>query len=220
MTISKIPSAAHPAPARPGNAQSGPPAPAGGRELAISIDATHRAVTAVLDSTEPDADHLVIARLSAHLAAMRQTVYPVARRQPVPARQLLVTYLHSARELDWALRLLHWHLTGEAFASRLDPAAVCTRFQHDLGCYTSAERALLALLDERLPGGDRDQVAARYRKALAHAPTRPHPRRPHTGTAYQVRFWLHGLWDRLLDTTDARPGTGRDFPPPAPPGGQ
>jgi hypothetical protein len=216
MAISRLPSAPHPAQARPGRGQAGQPAPVGGRGLTISIGATHRAVTAVLDSEKPDADHIAIARLSAHLAAMRHIVYPVARRQPGPARQVLVTYLDSARELDWALRLLHCNLTGEAFAVRHDPNAAYARFQHYLGCYASAEGALVALLDEQLPACDRDQVAARYRKALAHAPTRPHPRRPHTGAVYQVRFRLHGFWDRLLDTTDARPGTGRGFPPPAP----
>jgi hypothetical protein len=211
MAIRKIPSPSHLALGRLGSGESGQPAPAGGRELTISIDATHRAVMTVLDSEKPDADHLAIARLSAHLAAMRQTVYPVARRQPDPARQVLTTYLDSARELDWALRLLHCSLTGEAFAIRLDPNAVCTRFQHCMGCYASAEGALVALLDERLPACDRDQIAARYRKALTHAPTRPHPRRPHTGAAYHVKFRLHGFWDRLLDTVDARPGTGRSF---------
>jgi hypothetical protein len=218
MAIRKIPPAPHPALAPPGGSPGGQPAPAGGRELTISIDATHRAVTAVLGSEDPDADHMAIARLSAHLAAMRETVCPVARQQAGPARQVLVTYLASARELDWALRLLHCRLTGEAFASHLDADAVYTGFQHYLGCYTAAERALVALLNERLPGCDRDQIAARYRKALAHAPTRPHPRRPHTGAAYHVRFRLHGFWDRLLDTTDARPGTGHDFPQPTPPG--
>lgn len=217
MAIRKIPSAPHPALARPSSGQSSRPAPAGGRQLTVSIDATHRAVTAVLDSEDPDADHLAIARLSAHLAAMRQTVYPAARRQLGPARQVLVTYLDSARELDWALRLLHCSLTGEAIAIRLDANPIYARFQHCLGCYASAEGALVAQLHERLPACDRDQVAARYRKALAHAPTRPHPRRPHTGAAYHLRFRLHGFWDRLLDTTDARPGTGRDFPQPAPP---
>ena len=218
MAIRRIPSAPHPALARPGSGESSQPAPAGGRELSTSIDAMHWAVMAVLGSEGPDADHKAIARLSAHLAALRETVYPVARRQPGPARQVLVTYLDSARELEWALRLLECSLTGEVFASYLDAGAVYTRFQHYLGRYATAEGALVALLDERLPACDRDQIAARYSKALAHAPTRPHPRRPHTGAAYHVRFRLHGFWDRLLDTADARPGTGHDFPPPAPPG--
>jgi hypothetical protein len=218
MAIRKIPAASHHALARPGRGERSQPVPAGGRELSASIDATHRAVMTVLGSEEPYADDKAIARLSAHLAAMRQTVYPAARRRPGPARPVLVTYLASARELDWALRLLQCSLTGDAFASHLDAGAVGARLRHCLGRYAAAEGALVALLDERLPTGDRDQVAARYRSALAHAPTRPHPRRPHTGAAYHVRFWLHGFWDRLLDTADNRPGTGHDFPQPAPPG--
>jgi SAM-dependent methyltransferase len=181
MAISQLPLAPNPTQACPGRGQTGQSARAGGRGLTISIGATHRAVAAVLDSEKPDADHIAIARLSAHLAAMRHTVYPVARRQPGPARQVLVTYLDSARELDWALRLLHCNLTGEAFAVRHDPNAAYARFQHYLGCYASAEGALVALLDERLPARGRDQIAARYRKALAHAPTRPHPRRQSVG---------------------------------------
>ena len=32
-------------------------------------------------------------------------------------------------------------------------------------------------------------------------------------------FWLHGRWDRVLDTMDSRPGVGYGFPVP-PPGGR
>jgi hypothetical protein len=33
-----------------------------------------------------------------------------------------------------------------------------------------------------------------------------------------VAFWLHGRWDRLLDTMDSRPGVGDSFPVPSPNG--
>jgi hypothetical protein len=34
-----------------------------------------------------------------------------------------------------------------------------------------------------------------------------------------VAFWLHGRWDRLLDTMDSRPGVGDGFPVPLANGG-
>ena len=35
---------------------------------------------------------------------------------------------------------------------------------------------------------------------------------PRSGPLCHLAFWLRSRWDRLLDTVDARPGAGRDFP--------
>ena len=40
----------------------------------------------------------------------------------------------------------------------------------------------------------------------------------HSGPLCHVGFWLHGRWDRVLDTMDSRPGVGYGFPVPPPSG--
>jgi hypothetical protein len=88
-----------------------------------------------------------------------------------------------------------------------------------LDSYRSAERVLVAWLEDQLPAEGRARLATKYQRALTHAPTRPHPRCPRTGPLRHVAFWLHGRWDRLLDTMDSRPGVGAGFPVPSPNGG-
>jgi hypothetical protein len=84
---------------------------------------------------------------------------------------------------------------------------------------SSAERVLVAWLEDQLPAEGRARLARKYQRALTNAPTRPHPRCPRTGPLRHVAFWLHGRWDRLLDTMDSRPGVGAGFPVPSPNGG-
>ncbi len=82
--------------------------------------------------------------------------------------------------------------------------------------YRPAERALVTRLEDQLTAAGREHLARKYRRALTHAPTRPHPRSPRSGPLGRVAFWLHGRWDQFLDTVDSRPGVGRDFPVPLP----
>ena len=56
-----------------------------------------------------------------------------------------------------------------------------------------------------------EMLARHYQRALTRAPTRPHPRCPRSGTRGMIALWLHGRWDRVLDTMDSRAGVGRDF---------
>lgn len=174
-----------------------------GPGLASLIDATRDAVAEDVASAEHTADFRAIARLSGHLAAMRRAVYPAARRLAAPG-----SWQAAARELDWALLLLQCRLSGDIFAMRLDPDGMYLRLQHCFVRNQHAETALVGWLCERLSPAEQEQLAARYRRAIAHAPTRPHPRDPRPRAAYRVAFTVHGIWDRLLDTTDSRPGPG------------
>jgi len=85
-----------------------------------------------------------------------------------------------------------------------------------LDSYRSAERALVTWLEDQLAAEGREKLARKYRRALTHAPTRPHPRCPRSGPLCHTGFWLHGGWDRVLDTMDSRPGVGFGFPVPSP----
>jgi len=187
------------------------------RPLAACIGATQGAVLMVQDAREPMTAYKEIARLSGHLAAMCRTVYPRADGQPGADGQLRAACLSRARQVQWVLRLLQCHLSGEATVVRRSAADDQTLLAQCLGDYWSAERALVAWLEGQLAAEAREELARKYRRALTRAPTRPHPRCPRAGPLGGVAFWLHGRWDRFLDTVDSRPGVGRDFLVPPPP---
>ena len=189
------------------------------RPLAAFIDATQGAVPTVQDVGEPDTGYRAIARLSGHLATMWCTVYPHADGHVGTDGQLRAVCLSRAREVEWALRLLQCQLSGEVSTAGRAPSAVLITLAQRLDSYRSAERVLVTWLEDQLGSESRERLASKYRRALTHAPTRPHPRCPRTGPLRHVAFWLHGRWDRLLDTMDSRPGVGAGFPVPSPDGG-
>ena len=184
------------------------------RPLAAGIGATQGAVGEVQDLDEPEVGYQAIARLSGHLATMWRTVYPHADGHVGPDGQLRAVCLDRAREVEWALRLLECQLSGCVSVAARPPAAALVVLAQRLDRYWSAERVLVTWLEDQLAAEGRDRLAGRYRRALTHAPTRPHPRCPRTGPLRHVAFWLHGRWDRLLDTMDSRPGVGDGFPVP------
>lgn len=153
--------------------------------------------------------HPAVARLSGHLAAMQRTVYPAARGRLGEDLSLLRECRAHARETGWALRLLHCHLAGDGAAGGRRPESVHGWLEHCLDGYRAAERALVAWMEERLTAGEREQLALGYRAALVRAPTRPHPRGPHTGWPGWLAFRLHAFWDGVLDAIDSRPRAPR-----------
>jgi len=189
------------------------------RPLAAFIGATQAAVPVMRDAGEPDTGYRAIARLSGHLAAMWRTVYPHAAGGHGGDGQLRAVCLRRGRELEWTLRLFQCQLSGDVSAVGRSPASVLTLLAQRLDSYWSAERALVTWLEDQLAAEGRDKLARKYRRALTHAPTRPHPRCPRTGPLCGAGFWLHGRWDRALDAMDSRPGVGYGFPTPPPNGG-
>jgi hypothetical protein len=188
------------------------------RPLAAFVDTTQCAVREVLDFDEPETDCMVIARLSGHLAAMRRAVYPQANGQLGADGQLRTVCLSRAREVEWTLRLLECQLSGEVSTAGLPATAALTLLAQRLDSYRAAEQALVTRLEDQLATEGREELARKYRRALTRAPTRPHPRSPRARPLCHIAFWLHGRWDRVLDTMDSRPGVGDDFPVPSPNG--
>ena len=179
--------------------------------LSAFVDGIRDAVQRVPDVAEPEAGYQAIARLSGHLAAMWRTVYPSAAGQRGAGAQLRAVCLGRAREVEWALRWLECRLSGEVSAAGLPVAAVSTALSQRLDSYWPAERALVAWVEDQPANEGGVALAREYRRALTRAPTRPHPRCPRSGPLCPIAFWLHGRWDRLLDTMDSRSGVGRDF---------
>jgi len=185
------------------------------RPLAAFIDATQGAVGEVHYVDEPDSGYRAVARLSGHLAAMWRTVYPHAHGQPDADGHLRAACLSRAREVEWTLRLFQCQLSGDVSAAGHSATAVLTLLAQRLDSYRSAERALVTWLEDRLATDTRAKLARKYHRALTRAPTRPHPRCPRTGPLCYAAFWVHGRWDRVLDTMDSRPGVGYGFPMPS-----
>lgn len=182
----------------------------GGLLLAVMV-ATHTAVTAEFAAQTDEADFRAIARLSTHLAAMRRAVRtPVGRLPGQPAR-LAATWCAEARGAERALRLLQRRLSGELAAMRQPLESVHALLRECLDGCLRAERALAAWIDKHLPEPHRERLIAGYLACLHRAPSRPHPRAPRSGPAYRLVFGCHAFWDRVLDTTDCRPGVGHGF---------
>ncbi len=186
---------------------------AGTVQIAALIEAAYDGVPAPRSKNAPAWGYRAVARLSGHLAAMHRTVYPAAypaaRQRPGENHHLLAECRAQARTTAWALRLLECHLAGEAAAVGREPGTLDGWMGQCLGAYQPAEQALIAWMEERLTAGEREQLALRYRAALARAPTRPHPRGPHAGWPGRIAFRLHAFWDGFLDAIDSRPGAAR-----------
>jgi hypothetical protein len=191
----------------PGTAGQVFPGSGTGSPLSAFIDIVRGAVQELPEIAEPETGYRVIARLSGHLAAMWRAVYPSAAGE----RQLRAECLGRARAVEWALRRLEGRLAGDVSAAGLPVAAVSAALARQLDGYWPAERALVARVEDRSAAGDLDKLARDYRRALAHGPTRPHPRCPRSGPLGPVAFWVHRRWDRVLDTMDSRAGVGQDF---------
>lgn len=175
------------------------------------MTATHTAVTSEFAAQTDEADFRAIARLSTHLAAMRRAVRtPVGRLPGQPAR-LAARWCAEARGAERELRLLQRRLSGELVAMRQPLESVHARLRECLTGYLAAERALAAWIDQQLPEPHRTRLVAGYLTCLHRAPSRPHPRAPRGGPAYRIAFRFHAFWDRVLDTTDCRPGVGHGF---------
>jgi hypothetical protein len=192
-----------------------PPGPTGfasrpADQLRPCIEQLYGAAAGALAHADPTRSYLAIAGLSGHLAAMRRVVFPVASRQPGPGSWLVTACRAKGRDTEWALRRFECLLSGQSRAVRLPPGSIRTLLDEQLRDYRAAEHALLARLEKWLTGHEHSQLTAGYRTMLRHAPTRPHPRCPHTGPLAGLMFRACALRDRLLDTMDSRPA------PPAP----
>ena len=181
------------------------------RPLSAFLDTIRDAVGEVPEVVEPETGYQMIARLSGHLAAMRRSVYPSAAGQQDRERRLRAECLNRARAVEWTLRLLECRLAGDVAAARVSVPAVSAVLARHLDGYWPAERALVASVEARSAVEAMERLARHYQRALTRGPTRPHPRCPRSGTRGLIALWLHGRWDRVLDTMDSRAGVGRDF---------
>lgn len=180
--------------------------PGGDSQLRSCVDELYGSSLCALAHPDPARGYQAVAQLSGHLTAMRRAVFPVAGRQPATGTWLVAACQTGNRHTQRALRRFECLLSGQSYAVRLPAGSVRTELEQRLTDYRAAEQVMLGRLGGCLTGPEHGRLTAAYRAAFLKAPTRPHPRCPHTGPLAGTLLRACALRDRALDTMDSRPG--------------
>lgn len=160
----------------------------------------------------------VVSALCEHLGAVEQVLHPAARRHVTDAKPLLSSAGSSARGLERTMRRAEQSLWGDARSRAGSAAEFAAQLQSALRERRRYDERLGAALDEALDEPGRRELTARLVEAVRHAPTRPHPHRPHLGRLDPVSLRILAWWDDVLDGFDVRGvpdrGAHRDVPAP------
>jgi hypothetical protein len=169
--------------------------------LHVIEDAYQHALGALENPQAPPLDAVIW--MCAHVAAVQHVVERhMARLLDGPE---VSAFHRNCLRLERTLRTVEQLACGDALASRIDAPAVLNSLHSQLREQAEQEHRLLEKLAERLPAADQRRLVADYERALAHAPTRPHPHAPHGRMFGWLAFRLNGSRDRIMDTLDSRP---------------
>jgi hypothetical protein len=145
-----------------------------------------------------------IAQLSAHIAAMRATLYPAARRALPDSRAQVAAYRQAQRGTEQLMLSLHQVLHGDARAPRVSRTASYRMLSTTFEAHAEREVNLLATLQQVNTFEQQRALMRNIKVALAGAPTRPHPYLPRAlGRARPVSRVV-AKWDGLLDEVQGR----------------
>jgi hypothetical protein len=164
-------------------------------------DAYDHALNVLGDGHSPPLDAVVW--MCAHLAALEHVVHRELSRScdgPDVNR-----FRRSSLQLERTLRTVEQLACGDALTLNVDAAAVRHNLIAQLKAQAEHEHRLLDRLSECMPVAEQRHLVANYERALAQAPTRPHPHAPHGRMLGWLAFRLNGPRDRLMDTLDSRP---------------
>jgi hypothetical protein len=142
----------------------------------------------------------VVAWLSAHVAALNRSVYPVAKKALPDGSAVVAKNREIVGRLTRTLRVVERHYSGDALASGLNAERLFESLRTLVAEHHLAEGQLVDRLTESLSAPDQKALIASYESALEHAPTRPHPHLSRSGLVFRI----DGLRDRILDAMDGR----------------
>jgi hypothetical protein len=165
--------------------------------------AAHRAAPAKPGEARMNTDRF-LAQASRHAAASAEVLLPLVARHLDAGRTEVRDYLRAARGLEHTLARAKAREYGQAQAAHLPWATVWTGVGNQLARTIAAELRLAAMLCEHLGADDDARLRERFRRAVAAAPTRPHPHLPHTGIAGTVARNLCAKLDALWDEVEGR----------------
>jgi hypothetical protein len=171
--------------------------------LRAATDRVHCGVEQALDARDRSILDAVW-WLSTHLAATARVVHPVACRVLPAGRQQEARRRASARSVLQLLWALDRSLTGDGRSIRRSPDSLLTQLRPLLRESAAAERELLSELEAVLSPQELETLYVRYRRAVQHGPTRPHPLAPTGGRLHALMCRLEGDIDRLRDAMDNR----------------
>jgi len=187
-----------------------------GDSLAMTIEATQRSLDERLtEVVAPHRDPLrprdtyaatdtFLAATSRHLSAVQSVLLGHVHRTVPDGDALVHEYLQAARELELTLSLVKARLYGGAQSIHLAWSGLWVRVRSQLTEHNQLETGLV---DALIRHGDPVQVDGLARQvfdAETHAPTRPHPRLPHTGMLSLVARRVWSVADRFWDTAEGR----------------
>ncbi|MEX2289451.1 MAG: hemerythrin domain-containing protein [Mycobacteriales bacterium] len=183
--------------------------------LAVSSEPHDRALAALEDRVGPLA---AVAWCSAHLAATDRVLYAAGKRR-LPGGRGRVNALRAVdRSLQQALCRLDRRLTGDVHVADVPIATLADEVRDRLRQHAEAERELVEALSTALTAPEREKLAHRLARAMATAPSRPHPHNRHTPLS-TLLCWADALVDRVRDAMDNRVDpTGRPARVVRPPG--
>jgi hypothetical protein len=144
-----------------------------------------------------------VAWLSAHLAATEHTLHHALPAGPV-ARAAAAADQQLVGQLKRRLRVLERQLSGDSTVHvATNPAG--SALLDALDAHARTELAIIRIFDRSLDQDQMRALSSRYRDAVQHGATRPHPHGRHSGALEPVVFALNHATDHIMDTLDARP---------------
>jgi hypothetical protein len=171
--------------------------------LTLLQTAVHRAAAAQPGDARMNTDRF-LAQASRHTAATTRVLLPSVAQHVPAGRAEVRDHLHAIRRLEHTLVKAKAKEYGQAQTVHVPWASVWGGVHNHLARTIAAERRLAAMLGEHLDSGDEARVRERFTRALAAAPTRPHPHLPHTGFPGHVARTLCAKLDALWDEVEGR----------------
>ena len=154
-----------------------------------------------------------MATMSRHLAAVDDTLLPVARGHLDGGHDLVSAYVAQARELEQGLHAVKARMYGDVNAKRLHGDTLWTDVRRLLAEHESHEGVLVDAVAASLSDDDLTDLAQRLQHNEENAPTRPHAYTPHTGLLGRLVHRAWSMADRFWDHAEARVIPHRVRPP-------
>lgn len=185
-------------------------------DLWVSVQATHRSIEERLgDALTPHRDprrprdgyaatDTFLAAISRHIAATESVLVPHLRRVVPDGEVLARDYLAAARRLELTLSLLKARLYGEAHAVHLEWPDLWESVRERLFDHNRLEDRLVEEVRRHSDMRALEPLADRLHSAETRAPSRPHPRLPHSGALGLVARRVWAVADRFWDTAEGR----------------
>jgi hypothetical protein len=171
--------------------------------LTLLRAAAHRGSPAQPGEARMNTDRF-LAQASRHTSATARVLLPPVT-QHLPAGPAEVRdYLRATRRLERTLVRAKGKEYGQAQTVHLPWTSVWAGVSNCLEGTLAVERRLAAMLAEHLDSDDEARVRERFTRAVAAAPTRPHPHLPHTGFPGHVARTLCAKLDALWDEVEGR----------------